>query len=405
MAAGNLMHLSRSLTERLPGTLAALTGGRIDVGQARVICDGTHLNFPGVPEGVENAVLPLAPARTTGWLRAAVRKAVMVADPDALQDKRVNAEASARVELWETPDDTANLAGCDLPLGEASRAFNRITAIATALKSDGDPRPLDYVRALVFQALLLGQDPFLGVVVDLPPDPGDPADSQPAGPGAGQDECPAGTGTDTQTQTGTPAQVEAGAQDRTGTKTAANSQVSAAVVNAKTLAKIAADLDAAAPVAADRAVAASLTQTLRATLTDTLNDTLNATTSGVTKARERVWLIAEAAHRIRETLAALKVPGCTTHTTDTGQIVHGYNGYRPPAAMRRAIHTRDPRCMFPGCRRPSTQCDLDHTVAHHLGGPTCGCNLAALCRHHHRAKCSGGWTPIPLSPRAARWLR
>src|SRR6202035_2955536 len=172
----------------------------------------------------------------TGWLRAAVRKAVIVADPGAFEDKKVNAQASARVELWETPDDTANLAGCDLPLGEASRAFNRITAIAAALKTDGDPRPLDYVRALVFQALLLGQDPFLGVVLDPPPGPGDPADGAPAGPGAGQDECPAGTSTGT--QTGTPTQVEAGAQDRTGTKTAANSQVSAAVVNAKTLAKI-----------------------------------------------------------------------------------------------------------------------------------------------------------------------
>src|SRR6202035_2396910 len=93
MAAGNLMHLARSLTERLPGTLAALTGGRIDVAKARVICDGTHLTSPGVPEFVENAVLPLAPSRTTGWWRAAVRKAVMVAARDALQDKRVNAEA------------------------------------------------------------------------------------------------------------------------------------------------------------------------------------------------------------------------------------------------------------------------------------------------------------------------
>src|SRR6202048_987222 len=41
MAAGNLMHLARSLTQRLPATLAALTGGRIDIAKARVICDGT----------------------------------------------------------------------------------------------------------------------------------------------------------------------------------------------------------------------------------------------------------------------------------------------------------------------------------------------------------------------------
>jgi 5-methylcytosine-specific restriction endonuclease McrA len=168
------------------------------------------------------------------------------------------------------------------------------------------------------------------------------------------------------------------------------------VVNAKTLAKIAADLDTEARIAADRAVAASLTATLREALTDTL--------TGVTKAHERVWLIAEAAHRIRESLTALKVPGCTTHTTEDGQIVHGHDGYRPPAAMRRAIHARDERCLFPGCRRPAIQCDLDHTVAHHLGGPTCPCNLAALCRHHHRAKGSGGWTLIQVWPGVLLWI-
>src|ERR1700724_4159555 len=131
MAAGNLMHLARSLAERLPGTLAALSDGRIDIAKARVICDGTHLTSPGVAEFVENAVLPVAPARTTGWLRAAVRKAVMVADPEAFEDKRVNAEASARVEVWETQDDTANLTGFNLPLSFTSRAFHRLTAIAT----------------------------------------------------------------------------------------------------------------------------------------------------------------------------------------------------------------------------------------------------------------------------------
>src|SRR5260370_13971819 len=35
MAAGNLMHLARSLTERLAGTLAALTGGRVHVAKPR----------------------------------------------------------------------------------------------------------------------------------------------------------------------------------------------------------------------------------------------------------------------------------------------------------------------------------------------------------------------------------
>jgi hypothetical protein len=34
---------------------------------ARVICDGTHLTSPGVPEFVENAVLPLAPSNVRRW--------------------------------------------------------------------------------------------------------------------------------------------------------------------------------------------------------------------------------------------------------------------------------------------------------------------------------------------------
>src|SRR5258707_3368353 len=263
------MHWARSLPDRLPATLAALTGGRIDLAKARVICDGTHMTSPGVSEFVETSVLPVAPSRTTGWLRSAVRKAVMVADPDALQDKRVNAEASARVELWETPDDTANLAGCDLPLGEASRAFNRITAIATALKTDGDPRPLDFVRALVFQALLLGQDPFLGVVLDLPPDPADaPTEDESEGSGGGSAGHRTGPVADTQTRarakTGADDDVSCTAQTGATTETQTEAQTEAsgrtpartAAANANALAKIQAEVDAEAELAADRRVAA-----------------------------------------------------------------------------------------------------------------------------------------------------
>jgi hypothetical protein len=242
------------------------------------------------------------------------------------------------------------------------------------------------VRALVFQALLLGQDPFLGVELDLPPDPrehtGDPIGTAERTDGSQAQRLQA---TATERQTGTQATA------RTPTPTNA-----ANAANAKTLAKIQAEVDAEAELAADRRVAAALTRTLRETLTHTL--------AGAEKAHERVWLIAEAAHRIHETLTALKVPGCATHTTEDGHVVHGHNGYRPPAAMRRAIQARDQRCMFPACRRPAIQCDLDHTLAYHLGGPSCPCNLAALCRHHHRAKGTGRWNLIHLWPGVLLWI-
>ena len=64
----------------------------------------------------------------------------------------------------------------------------------------------------------------------------------------------------------------------------------------------------------------------------------------------------------------------------------------PPAAMREQVILRDAHCVFPGCRRDSRSCDLDHItpyIAMEDGGPpgqTHPGNLAPLCRTHHRIK-------------------
>ena len=69
----------------------------------------------------------------------------------------------------------------------------------------------------------------------------------------------------------------------------------------------------------------------------------------------------------------------------------GPGRYRPSAALVAAVIARDLTCRFPGCTVPATGCDLDHVIPH-PHGPTCMCNLCALCRHHHRLKTFGGWT-------------
>ena len=48
-------------------------------------------------------------------------------------------------------------------------------------------------------------------------------------------------------------------------------------------------------------------------------------------------------------------------------------------------------CLARWCRRPAAECDKDHTVPYDQGGKTCLCNLAPLCRRHHRAKQARGW--------------
>jgi hypothetical protein len=78
-------------------------------------------------------------------------------------------------------------------------------------------------------------------------------------------------------------------------------------------------------------------------------------------------------------------------------------GYRPPRTLRHLIAVRQRTCGFPGCRRPATRCDDDHTIPWDQGGPTCACNLSPLCRHHHRAKQAAGWRLTQPEPGVLCW--
>ncbi|MEC5182824.1 hypothetical protein RCH12_000254 [Cryobacterium sp. MP_3.1] len=51
-------------------------------------------------------------------------------------------------------------------------------------------------------------------------------------------------------------------------------------------------------------------------------------------------------------------------------------------------------CRFPGCTRPASRRDIDHTTAWEHGGPTDYHNLAHLCRAHHRLKHHTLWTVV-----------
>lgn len=54
-----------------------------------------------------------------------------------------------------------------------------------------------------------------------------------------------------------------------------------------------------------------------------------------------------------------------------------------PAALRRAIITRDRHCTWKGCDRPARWCDVHHKKAWALGGTTDPENCGLLCRFHH----------------------
>ncbi|WP_191480158.1 HNH endonuclease signature motif containing protein [Nocardioides ochotonae] len=71
---------------------------------------------------------------------------------------------------------------------------------------------------------------------------------------------------------------------------------------------------------------------------------------------------------------------------------HHTDAYAIPDKLTEQTRLAQPVCAFPWCERPARRCDTDHVTAHGTGGPTCSCNLAPLCRRHHRAKTHTGWT-------------
>jgi hypothetical protein len=85
---------------------------------------------------------------------------------------------------------------------------------------------------------------------------------------------------------------------------------------------------------------------------------------------------------------------------DSGVVAIGLRDGRPltvgrktrsiPPALRRALHTRDGCCQFPGCG------ERRFVDAHHInhwarGGETKLSNLLLLCRRHHRLVHEGGF--------------
>ena len=72
-------------------------------------------------------------------------------------------------------------------------------------------------------------------------------------------------------------------------------------------------------------------------------------------------------------------------------------------ALRIAVMARDLHCVFPGCDRPASWCDVHHLIPWSKGGATSLDNLVLLCRHHHTLVHEGGWR-IEGTPRSSQLL-
>ena len=113
------------------------------------------------------------------------------------------------------------------------------------------------------------------------------------------------------------------------------------------------------------------------------------------------WRPPDPALRRRKPAAALTAPARSTATTTAGcrpQVL------RPSEQDREIVDAR-PDLRAPLVRPPRPRCDCDHIAPFDRpAASTCPkCNLAPLCRHHHRLKTHAGWRYWKVGPDTYLW--
>jgi Domain of unknown function (DUF222) len=391
-SADSLLGFARDLG-RLPAVLRALLAGTIDRARAMIFAAELSALSDRAANATAAALLPNAAGMTTGQLRNALRTLVHAIDPNAVRRRMAKARQDARVEAWQEGSGNLALAGRELDPADAVVADRRITAIAQALQDAGATGSLDQLRAAVFTALLAGRDPDT-----LAPAPT---------PGA-QDPATAGGGEPVATdQPGQNAPADGPASPASGIPPGGLATLGGSVhltlpastwLGLTDLPGEAAGLgrldawtsrDLADRLAASRSLARWCITLIKPDGTAASHACIRAGPGPpADRAARRAWLA-------RQQFTWLE-PGTCNHGSQV-------KGYRPPNLVCDLIRARNRTCTFPGCRRPAVRCDLDHTVPYDKGGRTCPCNLAPLCRRHHRTKQARGWTLTQPEPGTLTW--
>ena len=394
-SADTLLELSRCL-QRLPQTQALLAAGVIDRSRAAVIVDQLALLDDAGAAAVESTVAPRASGMTTGRLAAACQRAVLAYDPQTAAQRKEKAEREARVECWAEPSGTGAIAGRDLNLAAVIAADKHLDAAARWLQRNGAPGTADQLRAQAFLARLTGQP--LETLLPRPPGPGSGPD--PATPASA---AHSGSGPDLATPSGpgSPGNWPAGHGSWPGGPGGLTGTVNLILPATTWLGLTDTPGQIAGTGAADAATCRDL-----ATALATRNDSRWCLTLADRHGRAIAHGCARAGPGPPgQTNPAAWLARITITPIETAACAHRRESaaYRPPPSLRHLIKIRSPRCGFPGCRRPATRCDDDHTIPHHQGGKTCECNLYPLCRRHHQAKQAPGWHLEQPEPGTLSW--
>ena len=420
-SAAGQMDFAAEVARRLPKTFAALGAGQIHPVHLRIIEEATRF-LSGAGAAKADAFLAgAAPGMTFGELRYAARKLVLKLDPDTARKRKEAARREAHVRRFQEESGNAGMVARELPCDEVLASWQHVEQRALDLRAAGVPGTLQDLRVRAYLDLLQERDSRAapeepaasgGAGQDQPASDQPPSDRRPP------DQPPPDTG-------------PPGPRNGPGGPRAAPD---------------------AGPDAGP-SLAALVTITIPLTTYQGRSDTPGeADGYGILDGDDARDLAAAAARhpRTRWCITALNPDGTAaahaclpgrhpppaTGPPGTGPLgrrpppgtappgtgppgilsapltpitrgpcdhARAETGYRPSRKLQHLVRARNARCTAPGCGRPATRCDLDHTVPWDQGGITCECGLAPLCRHHHRCKQAEGWSLAQPEPGVLRW--
>lgn len=355
IAASSMVGLAVDLAERLPGTFLALSSGSITERHAAAIAE--QVGLVDLDEAAlrvfEAKVLRDADTRNVAQLRRIAGKAVAAADPKAAEHRHAARVAGRSARVYDSGDGMATL----------------------AVETNGP-------AARIMQAVING---YATVLQD--------SDRCAAGEASEAARSVQATGGDE------PSDEATGADERSDEWSDEATAVPAPAAVIRTRDQSRADAAYELLMLGARAVGSGMVDGYRPNVTVHVTvpmDTLVGSTDlpgdlegyGPITANQARALAFEAGSVWRRLL---------TDPVSGAVLDVGHERYRPTAAIQDHVKAAMPRCLFPSCSRPATQCDLDHNEPWNhsdpeQGGETSVANLGTLCRRHHSMKTSGGWT-------------
>ena len=434
LSTAEQMAYAQAVIERLPRTFAALAAGRIHPVHLRIIEDETHVLSAADAAHADEILARQAPSQTFGELRHAAHRLVLKLDPAAAQRRKEAAKRETKVRPFREASGNAGMVAREMPSDEVLASWQHVEQRALDLRAAGLPGTLRELRVRAYLDLLQERDSRSAPArnadaygnadpgADWSPhgndDPGgndgpgdnpDKPGADPSGVGRQAQPDPSGAGGQAQPDQGGAGRQAQPDQGGVGRQAQPDPGPSLAALVTITLPLAAVDGDPTATGEADgfglvdaedaRALVDAAARHPRTRWCVTALHPDGTAAAHACAAGRHYW---PAGGRAAEFLRALNL---TFTPVIRGPCDHtqAEDGYRPSRALRHLVNARNARCTAPGCGRPAARCDQDHTTPWHHGGRSCPCNIAPLCRHHHRCKQAEGWQLDQPEPGLLIW--